>query len=132
MVMKKLHFIILSLLLAACAMSRTAEIPAPTAAARLATGTLTPQLATMTPQPSVPRQTATLAETEATPAVTGLLLPYGLAMMDEFSGWAHADGPGDLFASRLLHTSDGGLTWVNVTPALGFSRYSETFYLDAR
>jgi len=80
-----------------------------------------------TPMPTatqMPTSTATAAPpTVVSPPVVSSPVIRGLSMIDSSNGWATGD-------SYLLRTTDGGLTWYNVTPP-GVSTFSGAFFKDS-
>jgi photosystem II stability/assembly factor-like uncharacterized protein len=81
---------------------------------------------------NTPSTTPWLTMTSNAAAVsTPSLKLYNLYMSDEKAGWARAlDAEG---TPNLLHTMDGGRTWLNVTPRLPNSPiYNHSFFLDAQ
>ncbi len=105
-------FLLAILLITACSpVSPAAESPTPPA-----------QVATATP---LPTQTSIAATATPSPAsgtpLTGLT---SLHMLDAQTGWAWAAG-------QLLHTTDGGKTWTDRTPA-GYQFTDTGFFLDGQ
>ncbi len=85
---------------------------------------------TITPPPStavpIPTLTASPTGTLASSPVTGLTEVH---MQDANAGWAWASRPDNSFS--LLHTSDGGATWSDVTPQNMPIVSFGSFFLDA-
>ena len=79
----------------------------------------TSQPTTQTVPPAASPVTPITATAAPAPAITGL------HMIDANHGWAWTN------AQRLLHTSDGGLTWTDRTPA-GQVGPGSAYYLDAQ
>lgn len=124
--MKKLILIFFTLFLAACATPRT-QVP-PTLAAALATSAPAVSLPAETPMPTPGLALQDTPTSAASPQQPGILSILHLQMIDANVGWAEGGVSsggwpyGDANASYyLLHTTDGGETWQNVTPPTWFT-----------
>ncbi|HEY3312943.1 MAG TPA: hypothetical protein VGK00_14985 [Anaerolineales bacterium] len=119
-------------LLAACNLPAVATTPAAT---RLPTATETATSPRASAQP--PEATSRPASAPATPAPSArpageALTLYQVHMLNATQGWGWAShGDPGAGASWLLRTSDGGQTWVNVSPQVKMDYYSG-FFLNAQ
>jgi len=137
--MKKAFLFFMPLLLAACSLNASSLEPSPTIpaaaqdtaipSATQLTRTGTPEPATQPPDTPIPSPTHSPSSTPPQPAGErrGPAFPsfYTFHWFDEKDGWA------ETLEGRILRSTDGGRSWVDVTPAgVTSARGATTFFLD--